>query len=1034
MMDWIFDLMGFDPMGGISSYSYGGIATGLAICITAHLAPASASVAAVLLLSPAVAGARTSATSAAASSSSMALYDSDLIARLLTHSSKADAISTLRKLLLTASTPTTDWSNIARKIYKLADPSMGTTGEFDHAFGPASALELAGHLDDLECSKILWVGCGHAPEAIIWMLRRATAGDAVEITALEKTQAAVERAHILLRRVYMAYHGRDAAAAATLDLNEPVQFGRSSISITYADMFEYASTAPSGTFASYDAIYSAAGRDASDPFGMPLSLLLAAIASTLTTGLLLMYESMWGKKGTRAPRPDSMPSDFVGQLEGSNETRHVRAHILAERPMFVQPTTSSYRGNMVAEGWRRSPVRNLPDGTRVAVYWASENLYYPGFITRHTMLDNCDIGILYDDANVSQPEQLEPSEVILIYINEDEDAWADLETGGDFDDAASSSLGLAPYLEGLEERLQEVEDQHDPFPESPLLHGPVSASASATATILRAARSTGRTGGPLAWQRLRSHQNVVDAIADGTLVLPEGIAFERRRHKPFTAHIAVHQGIHRSRHDTLDEAVAARASALEALPGGVDLTERLARIRQADAEITALRESSTDARSMDQLPRFYQGLALHMSTDHRSKLGYTGVSKTTAPGEVSRYRAKIGTHAIGTYDTCLDAAAAYARHRLETDDLVSPWAQDRRRYQAGVAAGTQVVPRPLPAPVYSMRDPKHARTVGPSQSREQATAILQSYNSALPRADQARLDADSPNAVDSSGRKRRLFPTCADRRAKCLGTQPIGASKSYASTSRSPSARTSGTIATAPSVQPLPPPLAHVPPLMPVSTAVAAATDPPRPQRPAARRAAARFAALEDESDEESDEDSTARSRQSRAVRMRMRQPHEPLVPYERQRQQNMNENANKLRALGLDGPYRPRPPSPPSSPPSSPPPTLAGRVCSVFALRFCVWSSLLQMVCSASPPTSRRSEGDVAELSPTTPVDTQAAPFVILLMLALAVCAYRRSSSEGEMPAATAATQTDDATQTTASTQTKTAASSSIGSQTNVV
>ena len=72
---------------------------------------------------------------------------------------------------------------------------------------------------------------------------------------------------------------------------------------------------------------------------------------------------------------------------------------------------------MVVPGWRRAPVRNLADGTRAAVYLASENLYYFGYIKLHTTVHDRDIGMLYDEAGVVQPEELEPTDVVLVYID-----------------------------------------------------------------------------------------------------------------------------------------------------------------------------------------------------------------------------------------------------------------------------------------------------------------------------------------------------------------------------------------------------------------------------------------------------------------------------------------------------------------------------------------------------------------------------------------------------------------------------------------
>ena len=290
-------------------------------------------------------------------------------------------------------------------------------------FWPAPLVETipCDQLDNLGCGKILWAGCGHAPEAILWLLRKAAAGGEVEILGLEKTQQAAERGHMLLRRVYMAYYGCAAEEAAALDLTQPVSIGLSHITIVHTDFFEYASAVAVGTLESFDTVFSAAGRDASDNHGMSLSILLMAIASLLATGRLLMYKSMWGEKGVRSPQPAEMEGDFVGFLQGSNEPRRIRAHIMD--PMFLQHSTSSSRESLVTAGWRRVPVRNLADGTRIAIYWGSENLYYFGFVKRHTMNHDRDIAVLYDDAGVVQPEQLDPTEVVLVHCKIAEDGY-----------------------------------------------------------------------------------------------------------------------------------------------------------------------------------------------------------------------------------------------------------------------------------------------------------------------------------------------------------------------------------------------------------------------------------------------------------------------------------------------------------------------------------------------------------------------------------------------------------------------------------
>ena len=71
----------------------------------------------------------------------------------------------------------------------------------------------------------------------------------------------------------MAYYGCAAEEAAALDLTQPINIGLCHITIAHPDAFEYASAAVSSTpiydiagyrLESYDTVFSAAGRDASD--------------------------------------------------------------------------------------------------------------------------------------------------------------------------------------------------------------------------------------------------------------------------------------------------------------------------------------------------------------------------------------------------------------------------------------------------------------------------------------------------------------------------------------------------------------------------------------------------------------------------------------------------------------------------------------------------------------------------------------------------------------------------------------------------
>ena len=84
-----------------------------------------------------------------------------------------------------------------------------------------------------------------------------------------------------------------AENAANLNLNEEVVFGNSRITVVHQDMFDYTEyTMP--TYHDYDLVYSAAGYDAMDDYGMRLSLMLMVIASATATGLLMMYKSICG--------------------------------------------------------------------------------------------------------------------------------------------------------------------------------------------------------------------------------------------------------------------------------------------------------------------------------------------------------------------------------------------------------------------------------------------------------------------------------------------------------------------------------------------------------------------------------------------------------------------------------------------------------------------------------------------------------------------------------------------------------------------
>ena len=125
----------------------------------------------------------------------------------------------------------------------------------------------------LKDKNILWVGCGHAPEALLWLINGAASGAALRVYAIERSSQAVNRAHQLIRLLYMAYYGTVAEDAANLNLNEEVVFGNSRITVVHQDIFDYTKcTMPPDH--DYDLVYSAAGYDAMDDHGMRLSLML----------------------------------------------------------------------------------------------------------------------------------------------------------------------------------------------------------------------------------------------------------------------------------------------------------------------------------------------------------------------------------------------------------------------------------------------------------------------------------------------------------------------------------------------------------------------------------------------------------------------------------------------------------------------------------------------------------------------------------------------------------------------------------------
>ena len=62
--------------------------------------------------------------------------------------------------------------------------------------------------------------------------------------------------------------------------------------------------------------------------------------------------------------------------------------------------------------------------TRVAIFWPMDNVYHGGRIIRHTLQHERDIGVDYDDPDVSQVEELNADELVLVLGQED--VWSEI--------------------------------------------------------------------------------------------------------------------------------------------------------------------------------------------------------------------------------------------------------------------------------------------------------------------------------------------------------------------------------------------------------------------------------------------------------------------------------------------------------------------------------------------------------------------------------------------------------------------------------
>ena len=288
---------------------------------------------------------------------------------------------------------------IAEAVYACLDPSEAhmATGDFNHAVTPASAASIAESILSTQAQSILWVGCGHAPECISLAL---SADRDISIVAIEHTPSAVASAHILLRRAYMAAAGCGAETAAQLDLSQPVRLGRCHIRISLASAWDLT---PSPDF---DLVYSAAEQEIVNY--QSLALFLQALAGGFA--ILFMYQTMWNKARHRQPEyGDDIDVETVvdASLQVSGENRRIEARDLRNYPMFTQPQIVGggrhSRASMQPNGWvpaaYDSPALQR-DGTRVAIYFTFEDLWYGG----NVVVTDYSVNLRYDDCDFADAE------------------------------------------------------------------------------------------------------------------------------------------------------------------------------------------------------------------------------------------------------------------------------------------------------------------------------------------------------------------------------------------------------------------------------------------------------------------------------------------------------------------------------------------------------------------------------------------------------------------------------------------------------
>ena len=281
--------------------------------------------------------------------------------------------SSVRRLQFLCAQDSWDLPALARAVYGCIDPNLAlaTTGMFNQALCPASAVALCQVLERLQPIIIYWVGCGHATEVMLLVLLLSQSTRPISVFAVDHEPVSISNAHVLLCRVYAAYHVDTWEAASQLDLTHPISFGSASVLIQFCDAWDH--PLPDGC----DLIYSGAEQESDS--GQPLAFCLQALAGG--QACLAMYTTMWA----HAPHRADCVADTISvqlQCKGGNKTIAIRD--LTGFTMFTQPLDRAVRLLTCSEQWAPippdSPLLRQIACARVAAYIESEGLWYPAFI------------------------------------------------------------------------------------------------------------------------------------------------------------------------------------------------------------------------------------------------------------------------------------------------------------------------------------------------------------------------------------------------------------------------------------------------------------------------------------------------------------------------------------------------------------------------------------------------------------------------------------------------------------------------------